>query len=172
MAYVERLVKQHDLAGKRVLEIGSYNVNGSVRPLFGNPVYDDSVNYRENRYVGIDIREGPGVDLVRPARKIDDDFPCGWADVVVCCEMLEHDSSFWETLRNIAWVLARGGRAIITTRGIGFPLHEHPSDYWRFTTMAAQDVFPLYAGLENVEVEEDPQVSGVFLTGTRRSRGP
>ena len=38
----------------KVLEIGSLDINGSVRPLFEDAEY----------YLGIDMQEGPGVDLV------------------------------------------------------------------------------------------------------------
>jgi hypothetical protein len=42
------------IEGARVLEMGSYNVNGSVRDMFA----------LAGRYVGVDLVEGPGVDLV------------------------------------------------------------------------------------------------------------
>jgi hypothetical protein len=40
-------------AGTRVLDIGSLDINGSVRPLF-----------RGGTYTGIDVAAGPGVDIV------------------------------------------------------------------------------------------------------------
>src|SRR6478672_10719054 len=39
----------------RVVDIGSYDVNGSYRTLFGNPAWS---------YQGVDLEAGPGVDIV------------------------------------------------------------------------------------------------------------
>jgi SAM-dependent methyltransferase len=169
MAFVREVVEKHGLRDTRVLEIGSLNVNGSVRPIFGETKWDERLPYQEQRYVGIDIRDGPAVDVVMRARDIGERFPAEWADVVVCCEMLEHDDDPLETMRQIAHVLRKGGRLIVTTRGIGFQLHEYPSDYWRFTEAAARDVLAPMAGLDpkTVEVRADPQASGVFMTGVQ-----
>ena len=59
-----------------VVEFGSRDINGSVRALFD---CDD--------YVGIDLYEGPGVDVVGDAAAYKHDGP---VDCVVCCEVFEH----------------------------------------------------------------------------------
>ncbi|MDB0050250.1 hypothetical protein N9F31_02215, partial [Pseudomonadales bacterium] len=51
------LGSQQDLA---VLEIGSYDVNGSIRSLFN-----------AQNYVGVDLVEGPGVDVVAGGQSLD-----------------------------------------------------------------------------------------------------
>ena len=85
----------------RVAEIGSRNVNGSVRYLID-----------ARRYVGVDLREGPGVDIVADGATWDGD---GYKyDAVVCCEVLEHSGSQPELCRNIMALLVPGGIAIIT----------------------------------------------------------
>lgn len=72
---VERLrLNQHEL---RALEIGSRNINGSVRMLFTN-----------THYCGIDLNAGRGVDIVSDA--VCAPFPNETFDIVVCCEVLEH----------------------------------------------------------------------------------
>src|SRR4026209_2299794 len=43
-----------DIEGKRVLEVGSFNVNGSLRTIVET--------LRPQQYVGVDFQEGPGVD--------------------------------------------------------------------------------------------------------------
>ena len=68
-AYVTGRVAAHELAGKDTLEVGSYNVNGTVRDLFNGP------------YVGLDMRKGPGVNVV--ADSYDMPFPDGRFEVVV-----------------------------------------------------------------------------------------
>lgn len=152
--FLSRAVAHFGLSGKSCLDIGSYDVNGSSRDLFSG------------EYVGIDMRDGPNVDHVLNAHEIADFFGPERFDVVVCCEMVEHDDAFWVTMDGIGKVLKPGGRLLLTTRGIDFPLHEYPSDLWRFTEEAGKILAEL-AGLKEVLVVEDLEVSGIFLTGVR-----
>jgi hypothetical protein len=62
-------------------------------------------------------------------------------------------------------VLAPGGLLLITTRSPGFPQHDHPSDYWRFTR---EDALEIFSDMEEVEVIEDPMAPGIFV----RARKP
>ena len=50
-----------DVKGKRIIDIGSYNVNGSFRPILES--------WKPAEYVGVDIAEGPGVDVVCTAEE-------------------------------------------------------------------------------------------------------
>ena len=93
-----------------VCEIGSRNVNGSVRYLFHGC-----------QYVGVDIREGPGVDIVADGSRWDGDGQL--FDAVVCCEMLEHAEWQAEMCCNIMDLLRPGGVAIITVAGPGREPH-------------------------------------------------
>jgi len=81
--------------------------------------------------------------------------------------MLEHDRCFWKSIPEMARVLAPGGRLLLTTRGIGFPVHRHPSDYWRFTPEAVEALLT-DAGLNVLEsVEDDPYWPGVLALATK-----
>lgn len=82
-------------AGKRVLEIGSRNVNGTVRRFF-----------KDCDYVGIDCTPGPCVDVVCLAHEYDSDEPF---DVVVSCEAFEHDPYLPKTVENAMRLLRPGG---------------------------------------------------------------
>ena len=101
-AYVRNALGGVDLAGKTVLEIGAYNVNGSVRPLFAGCA----------QYIGIDRRPGPGVDVVGDGRRVD--MPDGCADVVVCCETLEHTPRPWAIIMEAERLLRTDGVLILT----------------------------------------------------------
>jgi SAM-dependent methyltransferase len=87
---------------RQALEIGSYNVNGSVRDLFPGA-----------EYVGLDSRAGPGVDVVgdgatwRPADG--QVFDC-----VVCTEVLEHAPDPAAVVCTAFESLAPGGVLILT----------------------------------------------------------
>jgi len=147
-AWVAGVVGIARLRDASVLEVGSLDINGSVRDLFGGP------------YVGVDATPGPSVDRVMDAHRLA--FPDGTFDAVICCEMVEHDAAFWLTLAEIGRVLRPDGALILTTRGNGFPEHRYPYDYWRFMPDAA-GLLARLAGCEPVSVTDDPQDPGVFV---------
>lgn len=137
-----------------VLELGSLDVNGSVRGLFPNA----------QLYVGIDCRRGRGVDVQAWASSLP--FPDGIFDLVVTTEMLEHDLAFWWSLEEARRVMKPGAVLLVTCRGFGFPKHDHPGDYYRFTPeglgrlLWALDFFPIQA-------QADPQFPGVFAVAAK-----
>lgn len=89
---------------KRVLEIGSRNVNGGVRDLFPDSVY-----------IGVDIIDGPGVDVVGDATELD--LPP--VDLVVTTEALEHHPNPGLVIETAYRVLVPGGMLIATMAGPG-----------------------------------------------------
>lgn len=160
--FVKNSIKRHHIQGGNVLEVGSYNVNGSVRP------YLESLDPKS--YTGIDIVKGPGVDLVyNPS---EEDLPCNrkFYDLVVSTEMLEH-CEYWKlsledmvnAIRQPGVTQTKAGLLLLTARGPGFPRH-NPPDYWRFT---CEDIIralePL--GMMTLYCGPDPQVPGVFYLG-------
>jgi len=74
--------------GKKVLEVGSLNINGSIRPFF-----------EQCTYVGVDLGEGADVDVV--ARGEDLTYDDGDFDVVASCECFEHNPEWVATLENM-----------------------------------------------------------------------
>lgn len=71
-----------------VLEVGSLNINGTVRDFFDT-----------GRYLGVDVAEGHGVDLVAPGQDLQ--FPDNWFDVAVSAECFEHNPQWLETFTNM-----------------------------------------------------------------------
>ena len=88
---------------RRVVEFGSYDVNGSVRRMFG-----------EAEYVGIDTRAGSGVDVVANAAEW---MPEALFDTVFCLEAMEHDPTPYRLVENARRVLADDGVFILTAAG-------------------------------------------------------
>lgn len=94
---------------RAVLELGSRDVNGSCRQLFAGA-----------RYLGVDVAEGTGVDLVADAATVEPPFT---PDTVVCCEVLEHTPDAVLIIHNAARVLAPGGLLLLTCAGEGRAPH-------------------------------------------------
>lgn len=94
------------VAGKRVLEIGSLNVNGGARELC-----DDAA-----AYVGVDLVAGDGVDVVGDVRDFDPAVPF---HVVICNEVLEHDPAPGEIIAAAARCLVAGGYLVLTCASDG-----------------------------------------------------
>ena len=122
----------------RFLEVGSRDINGS-------PIR------RTSTYIGLDRIYGRGVDLIGDGSHLP--FNEETFDFVICAETLEHDKAPWLTALEIYRVAkANGGLVIVTVPGIGFPRHDFPSDYWRFTT---DGLALLFQGLEIMECVND-----------------
>lgn len=157
LAFCSRVIHPGDVQGKSVLEVGSANVNGSVRPQIEamGPV----------KYVGIDLAEGPGVDVVCPVEHLPADVD---ADLVISLEMLEHAQDWKAAFARMA--AAARSTLVLTCRGPGFPYH-NPPDHWRFVP---SDLWraSLLCGLWPVYCGWDPQVPGVFLKAERRDVRP
>lgn len=83
-----------------VLEFGARDVNGSARPLFPGAAY-----------VGVDVQDGPGVEIVADAADFDGHQ---LFDVVVCTETLEHCQSPWRVLASAYRALRSGGMFLVT----------------------------------------------------------
>ena len=97
--------------GGRVLEIGSYDVNGSTRSIFELSA----------TYTGVDLTEGPGVDRIGFGHEVND--PDGSYDVVISAECFEHDPHWRKTLANMARLTAPGGVLAFSCASRGRPEH-------------------------------------------------
>jgi SAM-dependent methyltransferase len=104
------LLPEHLVNGK-VLEIGSYDVNGSTRNTFDGA----------SEYVGVDIVAGPGVDMVCFGHEIS--LPEKTFKVSLSVNCFEHDEYWVETFRNMIRLTSAGGVVIFTCASTGFPEH-------------------------------------------------
>ncbi|MEM0304447.1 MAG: methyltransferase domain-containing protein [Saccharolobus sp.] len=149
--YIEHMYEE-EIKGKRVLEVGSRYVNGSVRPLiekFGKP----------REYIGIDIEPGKFVDVVIPAEKLIEHFGEESFDVVIANSVLEHVKDWRAVINNMKGVLKKGGYIYIHCPSIGFPYHAYPGDYWRYEV---DDMKAIFRDFEILVLKFDPE-PGVFL---------
>lgn len=95
---------------KSVLEIGSWITNGSVRDSFS-----------ECNYIGVDIANGPGVDIVNQGQNVD--FDDTSFDTVISSECFEHNPYWKETFINMVRMLKPGGLCVITCATLGRKEH-------------------------------------------------
>lgn len=112
-AFLEALAacNQALVDGGRVLEIGSYDVNGSVRSKF----------LAARDYVGVDLTPGPSVDHVGYGHEYDE--PDGSFDLTISGSCFEHDPKWEDTLANMVRLTKPGGIVGATFASRGFPEH-------------------------------------------------
>ena len=141
-----------------VVEIGSRNINGTVRDLFPNA-----------RWYGIDLYEGPMVDEVADAATWQ---PAEPVDLVVSCEVFEHAESWRQIIANTRTMLRPGGRIVVTAAGPRRATHSgvdggsqlHPGEYYGNVEPLSLLETLKAAGFTQVEV--DDQRTDVRGTGT------
>jgi len=135
--------------GKRVADVGSYDVNGSPREfLVGLGV----------EYVGVDMLEGPGVDVVCRAEDLAAHFGEDAFDAVVSADAAEHFEHWQPCLSAMKHVCKPGGVIFFASVKPGWPYHEHPGDYWRYT---GEDCLRIFADCEVLAYE--PEVPMILV---------
>lgn len=96
-------------------------------------------NHRE--YVGTDIQEGPGVDLVLDLHEID--LPSNSVGTALMLDTLEHVEFPRRAVREVHRVLKPDGLLVMSSL-MNFPIHDFPADYWRFTPEAFESLLRLF----------------------------
>ena len=150
---VKKALVPSAVTGKRVLEVGSLDVNGSVR--------GDVVALGPAEYVGIDIRPGPGVDEICDAGDLVARFGENAFDVVVSTELLEHARDWRRIVSNIKRVTKPGGVLIVSTRSFGVDFHRRPFDYWRYEK---EDFTAIFSDVLVEDLQLDPTDPGLLIT--------
>jgi SAM-dependent methyltransferase len=97
-------------SNKQVVEIGSLNINGTVRIFFDNCYY-----------VGLDVAEGKDVDVICEGQKFD--APTESFDVAISCECFEHNPEWVDTFKNMYRLVRPGGMIIMTCATTGRAEH-------------------------------------------------
>jgi SAM-dependent methyltransferase len=157
MDFVTRTLTAEHVTGKLVLEVGSYDVNGSVRP------HVESLG--PARYLGVDASTGPRVDMVVDCEHLATEVGYAAWDLVITTEMLEHVRDWRACMFQLASVVKPGGFLLITTRSPGFPYHPFPEDHWRYTNDQMRAILTAL-GLEILTLDDDPD-PGVFALAQR-----
>jgi len=118
-AYFYNKYCKENIGNKIVLDIGSYDVNGTLKPIFSNC----------KTYIGLDQSAGPNVDLVAESHNIPLEDKS--IDIIVSSSCFEHDPMFWVTFNEMCRLVKPSGFIYINAPSNG-PYHAHPVDNWRF----------------------------------------
>lgn len=131
---------EESFKNRRVLEIGSWDKNGSVRQYFQNC-----------DYIGIDIAEGDGVDHICEGQNAA--YPSQYFDTVISCECFEHNPYWLETFINMLRMLKPDGLCIISCASIGRGEHGTKRCH-QDASLTAENNFPdYYHNLERRDFE-------------------
>jgi SAM-dependent methyltransferase len=154
--FAETCVREEEVKGKQVVEVGARNINGSFRPIIER--------FQPLRYLGVDLVEGPGVDEICDIADLADYCGRESFDLVVSTELLEHVYDWRKAVANLKAVLKPLGVLIITTRSRGFRYHGFPSDFWRY---GIDDMRAIFSDLIITAIEKDPLSPGVFIKAVK-----
>jgi hypothetical protein len=119
------------------LEVGSLDY-GSTQDL--RSIFD-----KRDVYLGIDLREGAGVDLVLDLtgelRDIHEKLGGLLFGTIFCLSVLEHCEQPFRMADNLTQLLEPGG-ALCVSVPFAWKFHGYPNDYWRFTQEGVKRLFP------------------------------
>lgn len=104
----------------RVVEIGSQDVNGSIRQFCPE----------EFEYIGVDFVDGKGVDVIITS-PYELPFDDNSVDMVVSSSCFEHSEMFWLVYLEIIRILKPHGLFYLNVPSNGM-FHRYPVDCWRF----------------------------------------
>jgi SAM-dependent methyltransferase len=118
-----------------VLEIGSkdYGSTSSFRDF-----------YAGSEYVGLDMSEGKGVDVIVDLCKGVGALREDHFDLGICCSVLEHVEKPWLFAANLTRLIRPGGRLYMSVPWV-WRYHAYPDDYFRFSHRGVISLFEEFA---------------------------
>lgn len=124
----DNLFKHSFLSSKSlVMDLGSYDVNGNFKDLFSCD------------YVGVDIDDGPNVDVVMPSEYV---IPIrdNYFDLLISGSCFEHCRNPFKLMKEAVRVLKPDGLVIVMVPYF-ITIHKYPIDCWRFLPDGMNSLF-------------------------------
>jgi SAM-dependent methyltransferase len=140
---------QNFFCDARVLEVGSLNINGTVRDFFSNC-----------SYVGIDVAPGKDVDVVCQGQDydaVDESF-----DHIISCEAMEHNPYWRETFNNMVRLCKPGGLITMTCATTGRPEHGTTRSSPSSSPLTVEQGWDYYHNLTRKEFARECNLSSAF----------
>jgi len=149
-----------------VLEIGSLNLNGTVRDFFS-----------ADKFLGVDVGDGECVDLVADGQTLD--FPDDSFDIAISAECFEHNPEWAATFANmhrmaktaVIFTCASDGRAehgTTRTDPLSSPLTAHWDYYRNLNEQDFRNEFDIEDMFSEYEFEYNGVSKDLYFWGIKR----
>lgn len=127
--YLKKFLPKVDGA---VLEIGSkdYGSTSSFRD-----------TYTDVEYVGVDLEDGKGVDVVADLTQGTGPLPKNHFALGISCSVMEHVRKPWIMAEHITSLIRPGGHLYMSVPWV-WRYHPYPDDYYRFSWRGIAELFP------------------------------
>ena len=138
--------------GKKVLDVGSGDINGNNRFLFENCEYD-----------GNDVITANNVTIVSKTKDLL--FENNTIDTIISTECFEHDPEYKESLNKIYGMLKPDGLFCFTCASTGRPEHgtRRTSPFDSYGTLGnLEDMYDYYKNLTEIDLNEALNLNSLF----------
>lgn len=156
---------------KKVLEVGSGDINGNNNYLFTCC-----------HMIRVDVAFGPNVDLISYAHDLA--FVDDYFDTIISTECFEHDAHYKKSIRNMYRMLRSGGLMLFTCATTGRPEHgtrrskpyqvlstrldDHEDYYKNLTEQDIRDVLNIENSFVDFKFEVEENHHDLFFWGIKR----
>jgi SAM-dependent methyltransferase len=140
--WVSRNLTEEEVRGKRVIDVGSSDENGSVRYVLEF----------------LEPAEYVGVDIICSAENLVERFGKASFDIVMSTCALEHIRDWKTAISNLKNICKPGG-IILVILPSDWVFHAHPHDYWRFKK---EDMENISSDCDILVLDEKSQVPSLI----------
>ena len=136
--------------GGRIVEIGSLDINGTVRGFFEQPT----------EYIGVDLGPGRGVDVVCEGQDYDGD--ANSFDVAISVECFEHNPHWQATFLNMVRMVRDEGLVVMTCATTGRPEHGTSRSDAGSSPLTVSKGWEYYKNLTEADFRAAFELDGMF----------
>jgi SAM-dependent methyltransferase len=135
---------------KKILEVGSLDLNGSIRSFFSSNC----------EYTGVDLEIGKGVDLAVPGQLLD--LSSRSFDLTLSCECFEHNPFWVETFINMLRMTKQGGLVIMSCACYGRAEHGTKNSCPQASPFTVNQDWDYYCNLSSFDFEKKLNLNNWF----------
>lgn len=135
----------------KMLEIGSLNINGTMR-----------THFKDCTYVGVDVDKGKDVDLVCEGQLVD--HPDNTYDTSGSCNCFEHNPHWVETFRNMHRMTRKNGLVFIAVPTTGYGEHGTSRSYPNDSPLTIGKGWDYYKNLTEEDFFDNFDIDEMFHT--------